>query len=164
MAWVEVPASSVTGEVTDLPRVCVLSGRAADGTTQFRLARVPGWTYVLLLFGILPFFVAAFFATQRVAIHLPVEREAVASVRRRRHLAIAAVVLGVVAGGAGALGGSAIALWGGIVVVAGGLLWLAVGPNVPRWRPAGDLGHIELGWVHREFAAAMHTHGTHTEA
>lgn len=156
MAWVEVPTSSLSGDDTDLPHVCVLSGREADGTTSFRLARTPGWTYVLLLFGILPFIVAMFFATERITIHLPVEREALAAVRRRRHRAIAAVVIGVAVGVVSAVVGSTVLLWSGIVAAVGGLLWLALGPNVPRWKPTGDVGRIELGWVHHVFAAAMH--------
>ncbi len=72
-------------------------------------------------------------------------------------------MLGVAVGVAGALGGSTVVLWVGIVAAVGGLFWLALGPNVPRWRPVDDSGRIELGWVHHEFAATVLAHEANAE-
>jgi hypothetical protein len=49
-----------------LPDVCAKTGLHADGFTTIRFSNLPGWTFILLLFGIWPFLIAAYFATRRI--------------------------------------------------------------------------------------------------
>ena len=50
-----------------LPAVCAKTGRAADGYATIVFTSTPGWTWILLLFGIVPFLIARYFSTQRIA-------------------------------------------------------------------------------------------------
>ncbi len=50
-----------------LPAVCAKTGEAADGFASIEFTSTPGWTWILLLFGILPFLIARYFSTQRIA-------------------------------------------------------------------------------------------------
>lgn len=61
----------------DLPPVCVKTGMPADGTVRVTFSRLPTWTYLLLLAGIVPFLIAAFFAREQVRGRVPVTRAAV---------------------------------------------------------------------------------------
>ena len=157
MEWIEVDRTRFR-EGADVPHVCVLSGREADGTTEFRLAYTPGWTFILLLFGILPFFVASWFAAQRITIHLPVERAARDQLRGRKRTAVAFAVVGMVAVVAGVAISSTALQWAGVPVALAGLLWIAVAPRVPRWRPSEDPAKLRLGWLHEDFIAALREH------
>lgn len=157
MEWVEVDRARFR-EGADVPHVCVLSGREADGTTEFRLSYTPGWTFILLLFGILPFFVASWFAAQRVTLHLPVERAARDRLRGRRQLAAVGFAGGLAAVVGGLAMSSTVLTWAGVALALAGLLWLAVAPNVPRWRPTTDPSTLRLGGVHPDFIVALQRH------
>lgn len=56
----------------DLPPVCVKTGEPADGDVAVRFSHVPPWTFLLLLAGILPFFVALLFVPERIPGRLPI--------------------------------------------------------------------------------------------
>lgn len=66
-----------------LPRVCVKTGRPADGTVAASFSSLPSWTYLLLLAGILPFLIAWAFGRQRVDARLPVCRGVLDRYHRR---------------------------------------------------------------------------------
>ncbi len=50
----------------NLPPVCAKTGEAADGFATIEFTSTPGWTWILLLFGIFPFLIAHYYATIRV--------------------------------------------------------------------------------------------------
>lgn len=98
----------------ELPPVCVVTGRPAESTVRVRFDSLPSWTWILLLFGVLPFLIASWFATERIVGAVPVTREAVTRFHRRRRSSTLALLAGVV----GLLyAGWAVAAWA---------LWLAV--------------------------------------
>jgi hypothetical protein len=78
MARVELAVSDV--ERRYLPPVCVKIGLPADAGVAKTFVWVPGWTWILILFGIFPFLIARYFTARRVTLELP----ATAEVDRRR--------------------------------------------------------------------------------
>lgn len=141
-------------EAGDLPRVCVRTGQPADGTTEVRFDSTPGWTWILLLFGVLPFLIASWFATEHATGQLPVTRAVV----RRYHLLRATSGL-LTIGGLGAVLGAMLVdsptmAWVGVIaVVVGAIAGVACGLGFVSGRVRPD--RIELSRVHPAFAEAM---------
>ena len=140
----------------DLPPICVVTGRPADGTVRARFDSLPSWTWILLLFGVFPFLIASLFATERVVGEVPVVREAVERFHSRRRWGAVTLVAGVA--------GLMYAAW----APAGWMLW----PSVPLTmvgvaacvrasfsladgRPLRDGTHVQLSRVHPDFVAAV---------
>lgn len=63
------------------PGVCAKSGEPADGMVGVKFGTTPGWTWILLLFGIFPFLIAAYFAQLRAQGLLPMSAAALARAR-----------------------------------------------------------------------------------
>jgi hypothetical protein len=123
-----------------LPAVCVRTGRPADGTIEVTFGWLPPWTFLLLLAGIVPFFVAALLLRERIPGELPVTRQVV----ERYHGTARPWWLG----------------WAVVVVALGVRSWLG--------RPAGlvalgvGLGLVALGLVRRSngWVTAVPVRGT----
>lgn len=158
MADVTVERSVLTEEgAHQLPRVCVLSGEPADGTIWFRLSHTPAWTFLLILFGILPFLIAEYFTTERIKVTLPVTRAALARLRRMRRLRTALLLVGVALFVVALVAGSTALLWAGVAMfLAGAVLWVAVSWRMPSWAPA-DVDAVTLRSVHADFVHAVGT-------
>jgi len=73
MASVEVAVRDL--ERRYLPPVCVKSGLPAEVGVAKTLVWVPGWTWILILFGIFPFLIARHFVARRVTLELPATAE-----------------------------------------------------------------------------------------
>jgi hypothetical protein len=71
LAMAVAVASVEDVEEGHLPSVCAKTGRPADGFTTLEFASAPGWTWILLLFGIFPFLIAQHFATRRIYARIP---------------------------------------------------------------------------------------------
>jgi len=69
MATVEVAVRDL--ERRYLPPVCVKTGLPAEVGVAKTYVWVPGWTWILILFGIFPFLIARHFAAHRVTVELP---------------------------------------------------------------------------------------------
>lgn len=139
----------------DLPAVCVKTGRPAQAMVATTLERLPPWTYLLLLAGILPFLVAVFFARERVAARVPVTREAIErhdTARRQVWLGLGGVLLGLLL----AVGvREAAALW----LVGAGVVWTLIAEirRARCWISGEALRgtpFVELRRVHPAFATA----------
>src|SRR5436853_2277724 len=72
LAMAVAVASVEDVEEGHLPSVCAKTGRPADGFTTLEFASAPGWTWILLLFGIFPFLYAQHFASRRFYARIPV--------------------------------------------------------------------------------------------
>jgi hypothetical protein len=139
----------------ELPPVCVKTGRPADGTVDVSFERLPPWTYLLLLAGIFPFFIALLLLRDRVRGQVPVSRSVVEryhALRRPLGLGWALVVVGVVL---------AAALEPRLLLLTGAGIVLVVVTDVRRAQgwitgvPAAGTPYVELRRVHPAFAAAM---------
>lgn len=140
----------------DLPPVCVKTGGPADGTVEVSFERLPPWTYLLLLAGILPFFVALLVIRDRARGQVPVSRPVVERYRaHRRPIGIGwvLVALGVVL--------AAVAGEPWLVLLAGAGVLLLVVAEVRRTQgwitgvPVAGTPFVELRRVHPTFAAAV---------
>jgi hypothetical protein len=141
-----------------LPEVCVVTGQPTDILARTRFEWLPDWTWILLLFGVLPFLVAVAFASERIPALIPLSQEAVD--RRRGHRRRA-----ILAGAAGA------ALFAAAYVVEEvWLVWLALAAlglvlvsllglwrSLPRARPDRSGLGVRLRGVHPRFVEAVET-------
>jgi hypothetical protein len=74
MAWVAV--SRQRFRTGSFPAVCAKTGAPADGHVDVTATSNPGWTWILLLFGIFPFLIARAFARVRVGGAVPMSTPA----------------------------------------------------------------------------------------
>jgi hypothetical protein len=107
----EVPERAFAHE--ELPAVCVKSGAPAELLMPRRALHFPGWTWILLPFGILPFLIARFFASRSVDGYLPFSRPAFARIRQAAVVRTVALVAGVLLVAAGSLTDVPALLWAG---------------------------------------------------
>lgn len=150
---------------SSLPGVCVVTGVPTDSTARVRFRTVPGWTWVFIIFGLLPVIIIQLL-TQKTARGrvpmIPARRRWILLVQWTTAVAIVfAVVLVIVGAGQSdqSLGGT-LALTGGLLLLAGIGLGVVGGaivrvrgrvyqdPRVPdRW--------VVLHGVHPDFVAAL---------
>ena len=139
-----------------LPSVCAKTGEPATGFSTVRISHLPGWTWILLLFGIWPFLIAWFFATRRIDASIPLSDLAL---RRVRAYTLTYAVLGTLALALvfiGLFGEHPSLVWTGIITLLVTLLFIAVG-----WLfvyPTGrflDEDWISLSFVDERFATAL---------
>jgi hypothetical protein len=113
----------------DLPRICVQTGAPADVLARLRLDSAPGWTWILLLCGIVPFLIARYFASVKIDARIPFSDAAWNTHRRRMRLAAAMIVVGFVVFAVGFMGRPVLAIAGfGPVAIGLVTLWWEVSP------------------------------------
>lgn len=71
-------------QASELPSLCVVTGEPTDRTVRFRFDSSPPWTWLLLFFGVFPFLVASFLATEKVEGRVPVMPRVVERYHRLR--------------------------------------------------------------------------------
>jgi hypothetical protein len=99
MAEVNARVSDLEG--SRLPPVCAKTGEPTDGYAKMEFSSSPPWTWILLLFGILPFLIAHFFASVHVVGFVPMSDVAQRRVTVFNRLFIGFVVLSLVVIGIG---------------------------------------------------------------
>jgi hypothetical protein len=152
MARITVATEALTQG--QFPPVCCKTGVHTDDYVRIRFVETPGWTWILLPFGVLPFLIARMFATTEFDGVLPMS----AAVNRRlstlRKIAIlsglagiASMIAGLVAWGWVVLGFSLLAI-AAICIIAGTI----ISPDAKR-----DIGRgaVELRGVHRRFVETI---------
>ena len=155
MATCVIVASEFDDDPDRLPAVCALSGAPADRTVRFRLRSTPRWTYVLLLFGILPFLVAQYFAETSIVVRLPIREAALARLQRERKAGGALFLVGAVLVLVGFFAEVGPVLWGGVVVTVVGLAaWAFANARFPGGRQSGP-DRVEIWSLHEDFVAAL---------
>lgn len=142
-----------------LPRVCVKTGARAVVDAEHTAHREIGWTWVLLLFGILPFFIARAFAGHRVKGFVPMSRQAIRRARLFDLVTAASFVLGLALAAGGAALGQTWLAWSGVVLFGLSVLATIFGTWFV-WPSAvlDDEGSVLLSFVHSNFAAAVLAH------
>jgi hypothetical protein len=143
-------------EAGNLPALCAKTGAPTANWTRMRLAATPGWTWILILFGIVPYFLASYFATVRVAARVPLQP----SVARRLHRLLVAQRMALVGGIAVLLVGSftgtvALGVIGLAGLVGGIALTLMGYRGSVGARPGPTPGSLVLTGVHPAFAGAV---------
>lgn len=141
-----------TQHLDRLPRLCAKTGVPTERAKSQEFADIPGWTLLLIFWGLIPFLIAAGFAQRKLRVDLPASGDTLRRIR--------VVSVGSVAGLALAVGLLVSALmteesawaWGGITVA---VVTLISGPIAHRvvWvtgRLDGDI--LRLSGVHPSFA------------
>lgn len=132
----------------DLPLVCAKTGEPTRHRVERRHRVIPGWTWVLLPFGVVPFLVAALVFTRRtVLVSLPITKRAWRRLRTADRVARWSCFAGVVA-----------LLWIVFEPVQAGVPWL-----VPAALFAAGVGAYLVGrylWVgvHLSYTTAQLVH------
>ena len=140
----------------ELPPVCVKTGAPADGTVKATFERMPPWTFLLLLAGIFPFFIAALFLRERIQGRVPVTAEVIERYHAGKRWLWASWGLIL----AGAVLPAVFRSRGPLVLIAAGLLLLVITEvrRAQRWisgAPVPDTPFVELRRVHPAFADAV---------
>ena len=140
----------------DLPRVCIKSGEPADSDVAVRFSHVPPWTFLLLLAGVVPFFVALLFVPERISGRLPATVATVERYHAHRpwQWATWAAIL------AGPLLSVALNRPQPMLATGAGLVGLLIveARRANDWvglRPVRSTPLVELHRVHPDFAAAV---------
>jgi len=145
-------AAIKVGQTPTFPGVCAKTGVPADRTIRQEFAELPGWTLLLIFWGIIPLFIATGFARRKVTVELPL------SARTRPNIAVVDLVSAI---GVVVAFGLLVAMWvigeiGWALGAAGLLVAVLVGGSVARrlvWlsgRLDGDV--LWLYGVHPTFA------------
>jgi len=124
-----------------LPALCAKTGLPTDYVMKQEFAEVPGWTVLLMFWGIIPFLIATGFARRKVTVELPISPDTLRSIRRVDMFTLVAFVVAV-----------------GLLVTALliGELGLAVGAVLAAFATlmAGSLGR-SLVWVRGRLDGAV---------
>lgn len=138
-----------------LPSICAKTGVPETSRTEYTFVSVPRWTWVLLLFGILPFFIARSLAGVKVTGLVPLSHEATRRMRRTQFLLAALIVPGLaLVVGAAVASAPTLAWIGAGLMLAGAVAWMI------GWRMAWVGGRQRSEWmwlyrVHPSFARAL---------
>ena len=133
-------------EAGTLPPVCAKTGEAADGSASLQFTSTPGWTWILLLFGIFPFLIARYFSTVRVIGIVPMSDTALRRGRAFTWTYRGFVLLGVLVV---ALGFAADAST--VVLIGCGTLLGTVLFALLAWPFVWPTGRVSDGWVWLSF-------------
>jgi hypothetical protein len=143
-------------EAGTLPPVCAKTGVPTDGYTKIRFSSAPPWTWILLLFGILPFLIAQHFATVRVEGIVPMSDVAQRRVTVFNRLFIGFVALGAIVIVIGwALDTEATVILVGLatMIAAVFVMFLALPFVLPSGAVMGQW--VQLSFVNERFAAEL---------
>jgi hypothetical protein len=155
-AVVHATASVEDLETGHLPHVCAKTGTRADGSTTIRIGNTPGWTWILLFFGVFPFLIAVYFATRRIDAIIPMSDLALRRLRAYTRTYLILLGVAMLLFGIGLFGEHPTAVWLGVSTVLLTLLFISIG-----WffvYPTGrflDQHWISLSFVDKRFATAM---------
>jgi hypothetical protein len=141
----------------DLPRICVKTGAPADGLVEVECSTLPAWTYLLLLGGIVPFFIALIFASETIRGQVPVHRVVFDRYRRLNRQAWLFTAVAAMAGVTALLSDLGWVLWwvAGAAVIAAAVTFGRRGMGWIDARPVRGTSLVELRGVSPEFAAAV---------
>jgi hypothetical protein len=152
MARVDARVSDL--ERGTLPPVCTKTGVPTDGYTKIRFSSAPAWTWILLLFGILPFLIAQYFATVRIDAIVPMSEVAQRRVTVFNRLFIGLVILSLVVIAVGFVLDTQTAVLVGLAMLLAAVAMLLALPFVlPSGQVSGEWVHLSA--VHERFAAEL---------
>lgn len=152
MARITVAADSLR-EGT-FPPVCAKTGVHTDSYVTWTFSQTPGWTWLLLPFGILPCVIARLLTTTTFRGVLPVAPTVVTRTRRLGRLAALLAIAGVVTGAAGMASDASLAA--GAVLLAAALAAYVTGIiTAPDARRNASGVAVELRRVHPTFVQTI---------
>jgi hypothetical protein len=138
--------------LNELPNLCVKTGEPTGTTGRQDFADIPGWTLLLIFWGVLPFLIAAGLARRKITVELPASEETLRHIRRVELAAVAGLVVGVGLLIAAVVSPESGFAWSGIAVVLITLLAATGGRNVVWVTGRLDDEILWLYRVHPRFA------------
>jgi hypothetical protein len=138
----------------NLPKICVKTGVDAHASIPIRITSAPGWTWILILFGVLPFLVVRYIFTKSSAGRVPITEATGRRVRRVQLVLLSTFVAGVALIVVGFFAGSGVAVGGGVLAV---LSLLILEGARSLWWISGRVtdDRVALYGVHPNFARAL---------
>lgn len=121
-------------QLDSLPDLCVKTGEPTGSIRRQDFADIPGWTLLLIFWGVIPFLIAAAFARRRIGVDLPASEETLRRIRLVDSGAVAGLVLAIGLLVVGWVSQGAVFAWAGIAValitlvaaaVARGMSWVS---------------------------------------
>ena len=138
-----------------LPKLCAKTGAATETTAGVRLTSAPGWTWVLILFGIVPFVIVRWLATKSVRGRVPVSQPVPGRARTTRWMLAGVLALGIALLFVALAGDSRPIMWIGLVIVVVALVAMT-GEQSSWWIDGQVKGDwVWLRGVHPTFARAL---------
>ena len=119
-----------TRHLGELPGFCVKTGEPTRTTRQQDFADIPGWTLLLIFWGLIPFLLAAGFARRKITVDLPASEKTLRRVRAVDIGAVAGLVLGIGLLVISLVSEEAASAWAGIAVALLTLVAAAVARQV----------------------------------
>lgn len=145
-----------TRQLDNLPNLCVKTGEPTSTTRREDFADLPGWTFLLIFWGLFPFLIAAGFARHKVTVDLPASKETLRRTRLVGFGAVVGLVLGIGLLVSALVSQEGAFAWAGIAVALTTLV-AAAGARGVVWvtgRLDGDI--LWLYRVHPAFAREAH--------
>ena len=84
-----------THRLGELPRLCAKTGVLTETTKRQEFGDIPGWTLLLIFWGLIPFLIAAGFARHKVTVDLPASDDTLRRIRLVDLGSVAELVLGI---------------------------------------------------------------------
>lgn len=84
-----------TANLDRLPNICVKTGEPAEGARRQEFGDIPGWTLLLIFWGLIPFLIAAGLARRQVTAEIPATDQVLRRIRLVDFSAIAGLVLAI---------------------------------------------------------------------
>ena len=105
-----------TQQLDRLPSLCVKTGVPTRTAKSQEFADIPGWTLLLIFWGLIPFLIAAGFARRKVTVDLPIAEDTLRRIRLVDVGSVAGLILGIGLLVAAWLNGGSVFAWSGIAV------------------------------------------------
>jgi hypothetical protein len=103
-------------QLDELPRLCAKTGVPTETAKRQEFGDIPGWTLLLIFWGLIPFLVAAGFARRKVTVDLPASDDTLRQIRLVDLGSVAGLVLGIGLLVSALLTQESAWVWGGIAV------------------------------------------------
>jgi hypothetical protein len=138
----------------NLPKICAKTGVPTDSVARVVVTSAPGWTWILIVFGIVPFLIVRWIFSRKSVGRVPVTPAAMGRARSIRWVLFGVFVAGVALIVASFAAETVVLLLGVVLVMAS----LLVGWGFPGTWWIG--GHWQRDWIwltglHPDFAGAL---------
>jgi hypothetical protein len=117
-------------KLDELPALCVKTGVPTNTSRSQGFGDIPGWTLLLIFWGVIPFLIAAGFARRKVTVELPVSEDTLRRTRLVDLGSISGLVLGIGLLVTALLTGTSAWAWLGITLAGVTLVAGAVGRHL----------------------------------
>jgi hypothetical protein len=134
-----------TRQLDGLPHLCVKTGEPTGSTRQQDFADIPGWTLLLIFWGLIPFLIAAGFGRRKITVDLPASEETMRRIRLVDLGAVAGLVLAIGLLVAAFVSEEALFAWAGIAVA---LITLVAAAGLRRMVWVTGRLNDEILWLH----------------